>query len=147
MKTRTPRLRRPLPSPVGEEIEDGFQIRTPALPAIDRPGPGDEYRENEFGKPLKPGELASGIRLTAEKIAEMNANAAEWEKDPVAFARFITRQAAIAVQIGAEVMVGTFVGPSANQQRLAASQFVVKEGKEILNAVLKMKGLNGEEGK
>ena len=39
------------------------------------------------------------------------------------------------------------IGPSANQQRLAAAQFVVKESQAILNTVLKQKGLDAPKGK
>lgn len=126
---------------MGEPIEDGFQITSPALPPVSRPGPGDEFFENENGKALSLGVLASAVRLTPARIAEMKANAATWQKDPRAFAEFVAQQAAIAIQIGADVMTGTFIGPSANQQRLAAAQFVVKEGRDILAVILKMKGL------
>lgn len=146
MKTRTrpPSLHSPSG---GEEIDSSFQISTPNLPAKGKPGPGDEYAEDENGKVRTPGELASAVRLTAGRIAEMKANADLWLNDPNAFALFAARQAAIAIQIGADVMTGTFIGPSANQQRLAAAQFVVKESQAILNTVLKQKGLDAPKGK
>lgn len=140
MKTRMlqPRLRN---GGDGEPLDASFQIHSPNLPSKDKPQPGEEFFEDENGKVLKPGELASGVRLTAARIAEMRKNADTWLEDPQAFALFAARQAAIAIQIGADVMTGTFIGPSANQQRLAAAQFVVKESQSILNTVLKQKGL------
>lgn len=131
----------------GEELDSSFQIHTPNLPAKSRPGPGEEFLEDENGKVKTPGELASAVRLTAGRIAEMKANADEWLENPHAFALFAARQAAIAIQIGADVMTGTFIGPSANQQRLAAAQFVVKESQAILSTVLKQKGLDAPKGK
>lgn len=147
MAARRPRLHKPEFSG-GEELDSSFQIHSPNLPAKSRPGPGEEFLEDENGKALTPGQLASGMRLTAGRIAEMKATADEWLDDPTKFAMFAARQSAIAIQIGADVMTGTFIGPSANQQRLAAAQFVVKEAKEILNVVLKQKGLkSGSEEK
>ena len=137
-RNSAPRLRKPAG---GEELDTSFQIHTPNLPAKSRPGPGEEFYEDENGKVKTPGEMASAVRLTAARIAEMKANADEWLEDPRAFALFAARQAAIAIQIGADVMTGTFIGPSANQQRLAAAQFVVKESQAILSTVLKQKGL------
>jgi hypothetical protein len=143
---RKPRLHSPAPTG-GEELDSSFQILSPNLPAKDRPGPGDEFFEDENGKQKTPGELASAVRLTVARIAQMQANADAWLEDPNAFALFAARQAAIAIQIGADVMTGTFIGPSANQQRLAAAQFVVKESQSILNTVLKRKGLDGAKAK
>lgn len=147
MKAQKPRLR-PRSEQLGEPLGEGFQILVPALPAKDKPQPGDEYVEDENGKQLNPGELAKGLRLTPARIAEMTENARLWLLDPKKFAQFAAIESVVAIQIASEIMKGPFIGPSANQQRLASADFVVKESQKILNTILKNQGVgNGDKGK
>lgn len=136
-----PRKARPL-SGVGLE-EEGMQVISPRLPAKDRPGPGDPHYVDEEGKLVGSHVLRSSVQISAEKLAEMEALADEWEKPggDVKLLSFVQRSALISIQIATELMKANYISPSANQQRLAAATLVVKEGKEIVSMVRKIRGL------
>lgn len=132
-------------SGVALEDQEGMQVISPNLPRKDKPGPGDPHYVNEDGELVGTHVLRASAQISPEKLKEMEALADEWEREggDVKLLSFVQRSALISIQIATELMKANYISPSANQQRLAAATLVVKEGKEIVAMVRKIRGLTG----
>lgn len=128
--------------PSGEQIDAGWQITTGGnLPAKDRPGPGDPQRFDRKGNVVGMDALEAAYQLSPEELQRMEERVDLFLKDENALLKFVKRESLMAIQIAGAMMKASFVGPSANAQRLSAINTIIKEGQEIVASIMRIKGL------
>lgn len=130
----------------------GVQIKTPSLRSVehdertlDRYTGASDYGKDEDGHEVSRAVIRSSVKLPPKLLDEMRHKAEVWKAgDHDGLLGFIQDQALMAIQIGAYMMTAEYTGPQANNQRLASINVVIKEGKELVDMVRKIRGLKAE---